>query len=272
MARRTSAIGHRALGRGPSWSRDNEARCDQSTRDHGDTSAEGRDETDPRATGGGGQAACRRAPCRRQGQPLHPVHRQGGCTDSERNTRLLRHHPELRTEPAAAGRQPRQRRSRDRHPQIRRLASGPRCRCRQRPGPVHPGRDARQRHVRGGLRLLRHRARALHREAPRRPAAHHAPRLRPDGHQRCDDADAAELPRSDHRRSEGQAGPRQVHQQAADRTRREPLPARGHHGHGSGTRSDRTAVHAEPRDPAPSRRRDPVDQRRHAASVDNTGQ
>ena len=71
---------------------------------------------------------------------------------------------------------------------------------------------------------------------------------------------AAQLPRSDDRGDKGPAGARQVHQQAADRRGRQPLPPRRHDDHGRRHGSERRRVHPEPRHAAPPRRRDPVDQ------------
>ena len=178
-------------------------------------------------------------------------------------------------------------------------------RVRDRPHPVpqqvqhRPAGDAGARLRPGGDALLGRRTsgrqpalRAGERAARRHQGAGHD--RRPAGLRRH----RAAVARADPGGDQGQARPRRLPQPAAHRLRRRPLPADRQHAHGlrhgphgparpgrrqqragRGAQPDlhrRAQVHrllqGQPRHAAPSRRHQPVDQRRHAAPVDHAGQ
>ena len=146
---------------------------------------------------------------------------------------------------------------------------------REQPRAVPLGRQAGHDHV-SRLRLLRDRAARVHASSCTRTCPPTTLRGYVQVNKGTDSArqqhpraGSHPLPRPDHLRHQGPSGPRQVHQQAPHRRGRRPLHPRRHERHGRRRGPRRRDVHAEPRDAAPPRRPDPVDQRRHAAPVDH---
>ena len=198
------------------------------------------------------------------------------------------------------GRQAEQRQGKGRHPQVRRRAARPGTARPRTTSAVHPGGGGRHGDL-PGLRLLRDRpgpvhARSCSKDLPATTLRGYV-QIETLANARAEQAHRPDLP--GRQRRSWTATARQVYAVdapqylgptiVAQKDRpvrvkftnylptgdgRQPLPAGRHHDHGRRHGPADGAppeLHAEPRHPAPARRRHAVDQRRHAPPVDDAG-